>query len=566
MTPTEAQAKQFLAQLETNVQFGAAWSAAHHGGNQEAFRWARRDRRTQHFQPHPRSADAAISESDYLMHARTRSESLNNAQIKRIRDAIEDLLVGSGMQTFADPFDPLLDITDLSEETLDPLIQYALESDEVFEDWFCDEKQFDAAGKRSGPDIQRMMAGECVERGACLLVRTARREPGRIVPLCYQVIESDQLDRMQDRPRADGQNKIVGGIELDAMDREVAFHIYDDHPYDDFLAGNISGKSSRVSAERVIHACLFKRPSQSIGATWLSALGQTSFDRDGALGSELQTFKKAALLLLIHYAENLKNGGNLGLYDDTPDTDTFGNEELKMGSTPLAIRVQAKDEVELVENQRPTASADAFINILDHDIAGAAGLSYYTMSGRYDQTNYTSVRGSLLSEDSHFKPLQNWFAGKVALPVRREFHRQAIGLGKLKSVTAAKFLANPKRFERFDAIGAGRDLLDPEAETNAATGKLRSCLTTLKQECARRGLHWIRVLRQIALENRLLDVLGISMDLSKGQGGQVSGNTRSKRDQKDAQESGGKRTKATLKTGGQPVKRRRRRGVKGGSR
>jgi hypothetical protein len=42
------------------------------------------------------------------------------------------------------------------------------------------------------------------------------------------------------------------------------------------------------------------------------------------------------------------------------------------------------------------------------------------------------------------------------------------------------------------------------------------------------------VLRQIALENRLLDILEIALDLSKGQGGQVVGNTRSKRDQQEA--------------------------------
>jgi hypothetical protein len=68
-----------------------------------------------------------------------------------------------------------------------------------------------------------------------------------------------------------------------------------------------------------------------------------------------------------------------------------------------------------------------------------------------------------------------------------------------------------------------------------ATGMLRSCLSTLKSECARRGLHWIKVLRQIALENHVLDVLGIALDLSKGQGGQTVGNTRSKADQDAAQ-------------------------------
>src|SRR6185503_1762202 len=112
----------------------------------------------------------------------------NEPQIKKIREAFEDLIVGPAMQTFADPFDPLMDLTSLSQETLDPLLQYALESDELFEEWFGSAMQFDVAGKRSGPEMQRMLLGECVERGGCLLVRT-RGAAGAMVPLAYQVIE-----------------------------------------------------------------------------------------------------------------------------------------------------------------------------------------------------------------------------------------------------------------------------------------------------------------------------------------------------------------------------------------
>jgi capsid protein len=148
-----------------------------------------------------------------------------------------------------------------------------------------------------------------------------------------------------------------------------------------------------------------------------------------------------------------------------------------------------------------------------------------------------------LAEDGHIRPLQNWFAAHVALPIRRDFQRQAIALGKLKSVTPRDYRDNPRRFSRFDAIGAGRELLDPEAETNAITGKMRACLTTLKEACARQQKHWIRVLRQIQLENRLLDILGIALDLSKGQGGQVTGNTRSKHDQQNAEEAGQEATR-----------------------
>lgn len=524
--------KRFLAALEQNDPV-----AANIAGHKEAFRWGRIDPRTQHFQPPWRSADAAIIESQDLMHRRTRNESLNNAQIKGIREAIEDLLVGPGMQTFADPFDPLMDITDLSQETLDPLLQYALEADELYEEWFGDKDQFDVAGKRSGADVQRMLIGECVERGGCLLLRSANDQPGQVVPLAYQIVEYDQLDHSRDRPAGPGQNKIVHGIELDARDREVAFHIYDEHPYDDFTGGTLSGESSRIKANRVIHLCLFRRPSQSVGMSWLHAIGQNNFDRDGFFAAELQKAKKAAQLLLVETRANLKNAGSLGLDDGEDSTDANGNQLLKLGSTPIAFRVGKDDKVELIESAYPTNQADSFIGLIDRDTARGMGLSSFTVTGDYSASNFTSVRGALLAEDSHFRPLQNWFASMVALPIRREFHKQAIALGKLKSVSAADYAKNPRRYNRFDAVGAGRDLLDPEAETNASTGRLRACLTTLKQECARKGQHWIRVLRQIALENRLLDLLDISLDLSKGQGGQTVGNTRSKQDQRDAQEA-----------------------------
>ncbi len=533
--------RSFLAQLEQDARQTSREQAVERqilASTREAYRWGRIDNRTRQFQPPARSGDAAIYESQDLMHRRTRSEVLNNAQLKRIPEALCDLVVGPEMMTFADPFDPLMDLTDLSRETLDPLLSYALEADDLFEQWFHDRSQVDWAGKLTGPELQRMALHEAIEVGDCLLLRTQTSEPGRIVPLGYQILEKDQLDLSQDRPAGPGQNKIVHGIELDARGREVAYHILDDHPFDDFSGSARAGASSRVAASRVLHLCLYQRPSQSIGATWLHAIAQNNFDRDKFIGAEIQSAAKAALLLLVAKLKN--QGATMGLLDDGDADDDFGNEQMKLGASPLAARIGPDDSVELIESARPINTADSFIKILDHGTAAGSGISYYTLTGRYESTNFSSARAALLAEDAHIRPLQNWFAAQIALPIRRDFHRQTIGLGKLQSVTARDYVANPRRYDRFDAIGAGRELLDPSAESDATANKLRTCLTTLKQECARRGQHWIRVLRQVALENRLLDLLEIALDLSKGQGGQVAGNTRS-RDKQDADE---------LKTGG----------------
>lgn len=489
----------------------------------EAYRLGRIDTRTKDWQPDAISGDAAIAESHLLMNSRVRDLSINNGQVKKAAETLTDIVIGGGVQAFANPIAPGRELDlDLAE------FDFALESDDLFEEWAGDPDQFDVEGKRSWWDFQRLAFSENVLVGDALLLRVQRKAAGRIVPLCYQILEREQLDTSKDRPASDSQNKIVNGVELDAYNRPVAYHLFDAHPFDTSASGSASWKSRPVDARRVLHLFLFRRPSQSVGATWLHALGQTALDRDKFIGSELQSAAKAALLALLVKRRN-PTKGTLGLSDGTDDEDEYENEEIKLGSSPLAAELHTDESVEMVESQRPNPNAQSFIDLVDHDGAGAAGLSYYRFTGRYEKTSYTAVRGAHLDDDGHVKPLQQWFAGRLVLPVRRTFNAQAAGLGLYKSVSSAAFLAELRRYQRFDLIGSGRELLDPEGETEAALSKLRGGLTTLKIECAKRGLHWIRVLRQISLENRVAELLGVALDHTKGQGGQTEGNTRSQR-------------------------------------
>lgn len=494
----------------------------------EYYRWARRDRRTSHFQPDAMSGDAAIYESHDLMHRRVRSETVNNSQIKKIVESLTDLIVGTGIQTFSSPFDPwMIDLSAASLEesinlaSLSEGLRFALEADDWFEEWYMDPKQFDAAGKLSGADMQRLAMSECVQVGSVLLLRCQRNEPGRITPLCYQIIERDQLDIDKDRPAAPNQNKIVNGVEVDSFGREVAFHIYDAHPHDQFTPFSGTFKSSRVPASRVIHLFMFRRPSQTVGATWMDAVGQNSFDRDKFIGSEIAAAAKAALLTLIAKREN-PNTGNLGLEDgEESDSDIYGNEEVRLGSSPIAVEVGIEEDVKMIESVRPNDTANNFVNILDHDAAAGGGVSYYQLTGRFDDTNYTGFRGALLSEDMHIRPLQGWFSRQVVLPIRRQFNLQAAAAGLYSTITPEEFRRETRRYQRFDAISSGRQLLDIKEETEGALAKLRGGLTTLKIECAREGLHWIKVLFQKAIEARVTSAIGLTLDHSKGEGGKV---------------------------------------------
>jgi capsid protein len=99
--------------------------------------------------------------------------------------------------------------------------------------------------------------------------------------------------------------------------------------------------------------------------------------------------------------------------------------------------------------------------------------------------------------------------------MRRDFNAIAAASGKFKSLRPADFKANERTFQRFDAIGNGRDLIDPFKEGEARTARLRTGISTFKEECAKRGQHWIKVLMQIAIEKKVQKMFGVELDHTK---------------------------------------------------
>jgi lambda family phage portal protein len=436
--------------------------------------------------------------------------------------ALCDLVIGCGVQTFAWPFLPwetmqiVEELESVKEGVLMPRLKYALESDDLWEEWWNDPKQVDVEGKRSGPELQRDLFRECVQVGHGLLIRVTPDGPGYRVPLAFQMVEREQLDPSKDGER-DGV-RIVGGIEINRAGRPIAYHILDAHPHDVYQGATTTG-STRIPADRVIDLCLWHRPSAAIGCTWLDAVGQKDFDRDSFLDAEIKVAAKGALLALIHKSENAHLATTLGLLDDDSETtDDYGNEEVKLGTTPIAARVGINESVEMVESKRPTSSANNFFRLLDQDIAAGAGISYYTLTGDYAATSFSSTRAAKMDEDLHVLPLQQWFSTHVALPIRKQFNIMAAMAGQFESVRPGEFRRNERRLQRFDAIGPGRDLLDPGKETDAKIARMRSGLSTLKYECARQGQHWIRQLMQQGLEGALAELFGATIDWSNGGG------------------------------------------------
>jgi lambda family phage portal protein len=337
-------------------------------------------------------------------------------------------------------------------------------------------------------------------------------DPARTVPLCYQVLEPEQIDTRQDRPATNGLNKIVRGIELDRFNRPVAYYIYDAHPYDQWSGW--SGAATRVPASRIIHQYLPFRPSQTRGISWLAAIMQPSRDVDWYLTNELTSAAIGALLTLI-VKRATPNRGGMGLIDDQESQDEFGNELLKLGRANVA-ELGKDDDIKVAESGRPNRNAGDFIKLMMEQAGMAAGVSYIRLTNDLKAASYTSARASHLNDAAFFRPIQNWLSRKTMMPVRRRHTSAAVAKGLLSSISAQQFLKQQRRWTRLMAMGPGREQLDPEMETDAALGRIRGGMSSLPEENALMGRNWRRTIQQRARSERYAASLGVVLDFSKG--------------------------------------------------
>lgn len=482
------------------------------------------------------SGDTALLGSE-LMTRRARDMYRNKPLAKRPIDLYRDLIIGKGINAFSNPIDHTFgwNLKRRPKRDLEKCFDFSMESDELFESWANDPNQCDVAGSMSWFEMQRLMLSETATVGDTILKFVfVDPTPGQIVPLKLQVIERERLDCSMDRNQTSTQNRIVNGIELDREGREVGIWIYDEHPHDSFN-GTGSYKSSFIPERMYCHFYKKSRPSQHFGATWIHATGEVILNRDQLTESLVRKMIKHAMFVL---ALKTDTPGSLLSLDEPENAGErpIRSGDVRLGSDPIAAEIGKDDSIELLDSKTPGEATHTFFDQLDHDIASATNLSSYSINGRFEKTNYGGFRGAMNLEDSQTKPIQNEFGLRIVLPVRQLFNLLAVASGAITSIEPREFAREIHRYQKFDCIGSGRALLDDEKETEAAISKLRAGLSTLKIECAQRGLHWLKVLRQIKLENTISEALGITMDFSKGNGGQRDDNTRDSTDDKKKSE------------------------------
>jgi len=352
------------------------------------------------------------------------------------------------------------------------------------------EEEADAEGELSWYEMQQVAMGEVPEAGETILYKCASTDRNRLLPLCYQLLEGEQLDRSRNHLGDDGQNVIKQGIEFDKQGRKVAYWIFTDHPHD--LVPMRTWVSKRVDASRIIHYYRKSRPSLHRGVPWLAPVLRLMRNFNGYFDSEMDAAHAAS-----HFAVAVMraNGGGSGLgFGDDEDgeeclTDaSVDNLQNLYGS--IIADLQAGDDIKQVQATRPNPQAEPWIQLILNSMANGMGMTYLGLTGDVRKASYSSARFAQVVDKRFYRPLQRSFGRGVALKVRREVVKQLAVYERVDGLRAQQVAANPYVWLRTRMRGPGWEEIDKIKEITGTVEKIRAGLGTFQDECAAGGGGW----------------------------------------------------------------------------
>jgi hypothetical protein len=204
-------AKQPQADVTVPRSPAKAYTAPYHGASINRF--------NADFMPPHRSADSAVRESWDLLTRRMRNMAENAPLMRRLVNLLAQHVIGEGISVYSAAIDHL-PIAESADVLTHPLFVFGDESDDWHRRWL--ENWADVERQKTLYEMQHVSALDLFGTGNSLWLECRKRNSDGIAPLCYQILEAEQLDRSKDRAASKGLNKISNGIEYGPDNEPVA--------------------------------------------------------------------------------------------------------------------------------------------------------------------------------------------------------------------------------------------------------------------------------------------------------------------------------------------------------
>lgn len=286
-----------------------------------------------------------------------------------------------------------------------------------------------------------------------------------------KLIPTDQVDPSLSRDLGEG-GRIIAGVEFDASERIVAYHVLPEAPGAPFTT---YGPTIRIPATDMLHIFDLLFPGQVRGLSWLSPVLLKLRDRDEASDALLMQLKVASLIT--GFVKDLDGSGG-GFEGDTDGT------QLNVSLEPGAMRILPHGtEVSFSQPGQGLSQAVDFLRAQDREIAAGVGLTFEALTGDLGEANYSSARVGLLEFRRRAEMMQrNLIEAQLLRPLwRRWIEVQALS----GAITATGAGLADYRAVRF--VPPGWSWVDPKNEVSADIEAINAGLKSREEVVAGRG-------------------------------------------------------------------------------
>lgn len=304
------------------------------------------------------------------------------------------------------------------------------------------------------------------------------------VPFRVKLLEVDHLYDSYDQPLPNG-NKLRMGHELSPNGKIVAYHVYPEHPGDNYLYSK-SIIPIRVLASDMVHMYVPRRPGQLQGIPWLTQVitGLHSIDE---YDDAERIRKKIATMYAGFITTPTGDPSISGLPGlDTEYSDGETTDDDLVGLEPGIMQNLLPGEK--IEWSKPADVGDTFEPWMQHNlrqIAKSLKITYEQLTGDLRNVNYSSIRAGLVEIYRQARALQNQIiVHKFCRPITTRWLDIAVISNR---IFIPRYYQNRKRIINNIWDPDGWDWVDPLKDIKAEILAIRAGLKSRSQSVGERG-------------------------------------------------------------------------------
>jgi len=377
---------------------------------------------------------------------------------------------------------------------------------------FMSSKDLDCTGQRTGYQLQffdylvKLVDGETIK----LLRYSASKEKQN--PLEIQFINPDQIQDPLDQPmklaaKARG-DKIVDGIELNSVGREVALYIFDEETRKSTRITKRGPKSNRIF---YLHSAITDSVGQVRGVSVLANLVH-EFQKitDYALAELESAIINATIAAWIKPSDERDASRALqGIKERTATTSTTTGSDTPPTSGDikkpgLIIQtMKAGEELESYDTKRPNVNFDGFLQSWKTSISASLGIPVEVLDMTFN-ANYSASRASLVLAWSVFEKERANFAADDLNPIFEAWMREEIAAERI-SAPGWESVVMRRAWLNCSWVGINMPSIDPLKDAKKSTERIKEGLTTREWESkAYNGSEYTENIERLTVENEQL--------------------------------------------------------------